>query len=290
MMQPLALLLILTLTVSQFPLSTAKIVSLSDSTFDEKIITSTDVFLVAFVAPWCGHCKKLQPEFKDAAKQLEGSGVTLAMVDATVNEKLTKQFAVKGYPTLKTFKGGNPSNPTEYTGPRETGGIVAHMIALAGPPKVPELTSQKMFEKQCEGDGRVCLVVFLPHILDAGKEQREAEIKSAAAIAAELFGARVSVLWVEGGAQPALEQAFDVAPSYPTAAIISLKKRVAAPYRGAWDSRKLSKFANPATKYEGLGGFLGEPKVEQREPWDGMDGVVEEEEFSLEDLMGDDEL
>ena len=70
----------------------------------------------------------------------------------------------------------------------------------------------------------------------------------------------------------------------------TMKKRVAAPYRGAWDSRKLSKFANPATKYEGLGGFLGEPKVEQREPWDGMDGVVEEEEFSLEDLMGDDEL
>jgi protein disulfide-isomerase A6 len=33
----------------------------------------------------------------------------------------------------------------------------------------------------------------------------------------------------------------------------------------------------------------GAPTVVQSEPWDGKDGVlIEEDEFSLEDLMGDD--
>jgi hypothetical protein len=53
------------------------------------------------------------------------------------------------------------------------------------------------------------------------------------------------------------------------------------------------RFASPATPYDGLGEFRGgakKLKVRKEEPWDGKDGEVEEEEFSLEDLMGDDEF
>jgi len=40
---------------------------LTSSTFQETI-TNNEHVLVMFFAPWCGHCKKLHPEYEAAAK------------------------------------------------------------------------------------------------------------------------------------------------------------------------------------------------------------------------------
>ena len=52
--------------------------------------------LVMFYAPWCGHCKKLHPEFEKAAKQLieKESAIVLAKVDATEEKLLATRFEV----------------------------------------------------------------------------------------------------------------------------------------------------------------------------------------------------
>jgi len=62
-----------------------------------------------FFAPWCGHCKKLHPEFEAAAATLEAEGldnIKLAHVDATEETALATDFGVSGYPTLKFFING----------------------------------------------------------------------------------------------------------------------------------------------------------------------------------------
>ena len=66
---------------------------------------SKDIWIVEFYAPWCGHCKALEPEFERAAKMLKGQ-VKLAKVDATVEQELGARFNVKGYPTIKVFDYG----------------------------------------------------------------------------------------------------------------------------------------------------------------------------------------
>ena len=57
---------------------------LTNDNFASLVLESEDIWLIEFYAPWCGHCKKLTPEFEKAAKALEGI-VRLGAVDMTTD-------------------------------------------------------------------------------------------------------------------------------------------------------------------------------------------------------------
>jgi len=80
---------------------------LTDDTFDEAI-AKYDYLLVEFYAPWCGHCKKLAPEYEAAAAVLSAQDPprTIAKVDATENKGIADRMGIKGFPTLFFFNQG----------------------------------------------------------------------------------------------------------------------------------------------------------------------------------------
>ena len=69
----------------------------------------------------CGHCKKIAPELEKAAKVLQAldKPILIGKVDATKEADLAKDYEVQGYPTMKVFRKGKPS---EYKGPRNEPG------------------------------------------------------------------------------------------------------------------------------------------------------------------------
>ena len=113
-------------------LCASDVLELKDSDFDSKV-RNLDVALVEFYAPWCGHCKRLAPEYEIAATALKNNDppVALVKVDCTVETKVCGKYGVSGYPTLKIFKGGEMAS--DYNGPREADGIVKYMRTKAGP-------------------------------------------------------------------------------------------------------------------------------------------------------------
>ena len=87
-----------------------------DTFFD--FITKNDKVFVYFYAPWCGHCKSLAPIISKLSTRMQEAGgdIIVASVDADGNRELAEKYAIKSFPTLKYFVGGEPIN---YEGPRD---------------------------------------------------------------------------------------------------------------------------------------------------------------------------
>lgn len=122
--------------------------------FNALVLNSKDIWIVEFYAPWCGHCKNLEPEYISAAKQLKGK-VKLGIVDATVEKDLGQRFRVEGFPTIKVFDYGSKSDSKayDYQGERTASGIVSFANDLLDradiAPDVIQLTKQAQYDEEC---------------------------------------------------------------------------------------------------------------------------------------------
>jgi thioredoxin domain-containing protein 5 len=95
------------------PNPSGEVIALTQSTF-QQAIDSGPAF-VKFYAPWCGHCKKLAPIWKNLAKHLQGK-LTIAEVNCEDFKSLCQSQDVEGYPALMYYTGGSK---TEYSGGRK---------------------------------------------------------------------------------------------------------------------------------------------------------------------------
>lgn len=93
----------------------AAVPSLTPENYDS--ITDGKTVFIKYFAPWCGHCKKMAPDWEKLAGEWEGNDIGLiAEVDCTTEGKpLCDANGVKGFPSLKW---GDASSLEDYQGGR----------------------------------------------------------------------------------------------------------------------------------------------------------------------------
>lgn len=128
------------------------VLKLGADSFDSAV-EQHDFLLVKFMAPWCGHCKTMAPEFKNAATQLKSLDINVALgdVDATIENDLAQKYGVEGFPTLKFFK-KNSDNAMEYSGGRTADEIVSWIKKKSGPSAVQVEDSAALSKLKDEND------------------------------------------------------------------------------------------------------------------------------------------
>jgi len=97
-------------------------VVVGDSWKDVVQDASKDVLIMQY-APWCGHCKKAEPELEKTAARLASVGsVVVAKMDATLNDA-PEAYKAKGFPTIHFFPSGGKDS-IEHSGGRSADDFV----------------------------------------------------------------------------------------------------------------------------------------------------------------------
>jgi protein disulfide-isomerase A6 len=254
--------------------------------------------LVEFYAPWCGHCQRLEPEWKAAAAQLHeetGGKVKMGALDATTNQNTASQYGIQGYPSIKIFF---PDGRVEdYQGGRTASDIVAQGLILfedvAEPPELHQLVSKATLEDNCN-NAQICAIAFFPHILDDMAKGRNDRIKEIKSIIEVYKRKKWGWLWTSAGEQPDLEKQLNV-NDFPNVIVVNARKHVSVKMLSGFHKKGLEEFfRNIAYGKTGTSVMTFDEfaQIQDVTPWDGKDGKieVEEDDDDLDDFdWGDDD-
>jgi thioredoxin 1 len=82
------------------------IINVTDSTFEQEVLSSEIPVLLDYWAEWCGPCKMIAPILNDIADEYSGK-IKVAKLNIDENPGTPAKFGVRGIPTLMIFKSGS---------------------------------------------------------------------------------------------------------------------------------------------------------------------------------------
>ena len=245
---------------------------LTSDTFQAFIKAESSV-LVMFYAPWCGHCKRLKPDYIEAADDLlkQGASGKLAAVDATKETGLATEFGVKGFPTLKYFADGEFM--FEVPGVRDKAKLMEFMLDPKEPPPPPapeapwsstesdvlHLT-EETFKPTLKKKKHVLVMFYAPWCGHCKKAKPE--LMAAAAKFRE--DPKVEFSAVDCTAEQSLCSAFSVS-GYPTFRYFNYFKN-SFPYSGGRTEQDFVQFMNNPENGDG-------PPPAAEDEWAGLEGA-----------------
>uniref|UniRef100_A0A672P984 protein disulfide-isomerase n=1 Tax=Sinocyclocheilus grahami TaxID=75366 RepID=A0A672P984_SINGR len=118
--------------------------------FDSIVNDESKDVLIEFYAPWCGHCKSLEPKFKELGEKLsDDPNIVIAKMDATAND-VPSSYEVRGFPTIYFSPAGQKQNPKKYEGGREVSDFISYLKREATNTVVVQEDEKKSKKKKSE--------------------------------------------------------------------------------------------------------------------------------------------
>jgi len=82
------------------------ILYVTDDSFEQDVIKSSEPVLVDYWAEWCGPCKMIAPILDEIASEYSGR-IKVAKLNIDDNPQTPPKYGIRGIPTLMLFKDGN---------------------------------------------------------------------------------------------------------------------------------------------------------------------------------------
>ena len=82
------------------------ILYVTDDSFEQDVIKSSEPVLVDYWAEWCGPCKMIAPILDEIASEYSGK-IKVAKLNIDDNPQTPPKYGIRGIPTLMLFKDGN---------------------------------------------------------------------------------------------------------------------------------------------------------------------------------------
>ncbi len=81
------------------------IIEVTDDSFEDEVLNSSEPVLVDYWAEWCGPCKMITPVLEEIASDYSGK-IKVVKLNIDDNPDTPPKFGIRGIPTLMLFKGG----------------------------------------------------------------------------------------------------------------------------------------------------------------------------------------
>ncbi|HMH24639.1 MAG TPA: thioredoxin [Puia sp.] len=91
----------------QFTYKTLNIMALelTDTNFQDKVISSEKLTVVDFWAEWCGPCRAIGPVIEELSKEYDGK-INVGKVNVDHNPQLSINYGITSIPAILFIKGG----------------------------------------------------------------------------------------------------------------------------------------------------------------------------------------